>query len=191
MPAWMWYSVLSQLISRALHPDLRQLRWKGKGGKGLERWCKIDQNGTLRSVWPIRSSLKAYAQHHSHIVLSGANNPGFLTKLPKWVHTCTLKNINFRSCQNFATKYNPFVSVCGIGRPWNERQVDHPTIPLQCLLLRWQSAVRFWLLQCQIDVCSNPLASKEDLQRHFASFFWKSLDWAQPWLSQQQEVFSS
>ena len=24
VPAWMWYSVLSQLISRALHPDLKR-----------------------------------------------------------------------------------------------------------------------------------------------------------------------
>lgn len=176
MPAWMWYSVLSQLISRALHPDLRQLRWKGKGGKGLERWCKIDQNGTLRSVWPIRSSLKAYAQHHSHIVLSGANNPGFLTKLPKWVHTCTLKNINFRSCQNFATQCNPFVSVCGIGRPWNERQVDHPTIPLQCLLLRWQSAL--WGFGCSnaksmfVQIHWHLRKTFSDTSLHFSGNHW-------------------
>ncbi len=53
--------------------------WKGRAG------CKIDQHCILRSVWPVRSSLKAHAQHHSrHIVLYGANNQGFLRKWGRW-----------------------------------------------------------------------------------------------------------
>lgn len=161
---------------------------KGKGqervGKAMQNWSELDTKKRL-----IRHTLKEHSQHHSHIVLSGANNPGFLTKWGRWrsfQNECTRarsKTVSSDRAKFSRQNAIHFVSVSGIGLPWNERQVDGSQ-PCEVLAAPLPNRCLFKSI--------NPLASKEDLQRHFASFFWKSLlDWAQPWLSQQQAVFSS